>query len=727
MDWDTYQNGLMDQGFTTYGSPFTNVSTLSSLAVGSAFQPLILDMNSDGVQEILICNGNYTSVYHLGSGGLTLADEHNFGSACLLQPVKLGDYNEDNNTEIVVSFDARNITVINYNGSLNVLATNSSQSYDYNISTAIQCLNYTGVLACYAGGYNRSHSTVIEYNPSTNIMSKLAFSKLGNTFNSSYRYNFVPPMADIDRDSHQELGFIASNYGIVVVDIVNGDYDTSFSIDGEIPVIDRTDSIIYGMIFANVDSDTDLYGDCVSQCDADYPSVWQVIFRGRCRLACWDSYDSNEYGGGDTEIVVTESHEAAGSFSTKMYVYKSDGSTLWSATHQQEGLGHAWSDTASPPVIQDVIGDLGWEICYIADHHDSASTPQSIINLTCYDDALGTSVVDIRLFKGTGDTVELYTPGAPIILFDSDADSKYEIITGSTIINPSSSSAFTQVNFTALSSTLYNYFPSAADADGDGNIDVCSVKSGGFYCAESSYINGIPSLTDTYRRSYDNPVCVNTSLRFSAKEYDESESQLAGTSYYNDIDTDYEKLMAECYGNGTLYNGSLSLAFPHVDCDYNKTGSYNVRVYLQDQYNLGDYTQYDDIVITVVSGTPGITCNTDSLDDTTSLNETITIPTVNPSTEGIEDFLDYLTGGSTKAKIFIGFMIWLLIVVAVGGGMAAITHNGMAVGIICGLAGIVGFIVLTAVGIFPVWILIILMLTIALLAVLKIGFMQAGG
>jgi hypothetical protein len=308
-----------------------------------------------------------------------------------------------------------------------------------------------------------------------------------------------------------------------------------------------------------------------------------------------------------------------------------------------------------------------------------------------------------------------------------DRDGNDEIILPTEIVNVDKGTVYP---LGTTSSVLY--WPGAVmttDINGDGQIEVCSANKGYGFCAYPLGIDVPPVLTDSYGRGWDNPICQNTNLRFSAKEYDATAAQSSGTNYYDDMDSQQEKLIADCYGNGTLTNGSLNLNAPYIDCVYNNTGTYYAKVYLQDSYNLGDYTQYDDITVLVVSGSPGITCNVEaaSIGEESVNGTAVTGTAVNPSTEGVENFLDYLTGGSTKAKIFIGFMIWLLIVVAVGGGMAAITHNGMAVGVICALAGFVGFIVLTAVGIFPVWILIILMLGLALLAVLKIGFTQAGG
>lgn len=177
-----------------------------------------------------------------------------------------------------------------------------------------------------------------------------------------------------------------------------------------------------------------------------------------------------------------------------------------------------------------------------------------------------------------------------------------------------------------------------------------------------------------------------------------------------------------------MTNGTYALSQPSVSCTYNAIGDYYVTLYLQDASHPTDYTQLDEFVVQVVTGTPGATCNVNSLaiGDESVLDTNVTSDISNPSTEGLGNFLDFFTGGDENSQIFIGFILLILIILAVGGFIASVTHSGVAVAVSVVIAGIVGFICLTAIGLFPVWILILILLFMALTSVLAVAFKMGG-
>ena len=202
-------------------------------------------------------------------------------------------------------------------------------------------------------------------------------------------------------------------------------------------------------------------------------------------------------------------------------------------------------------------------------------------------------------------------------------------------------------------------------------------------------------------------------------------------SYYNDNDLDTEKLVADCYGNGTLTNGTLSLAAPYVDCTYNTPNTYYAKVYLLDNHNLGDYTQDQSFTIQVIAGVPGSTCGTeiDVLSDDDGIADVTDLSGATPSEidTGWTALFGWLTGGNTNAKLLIGFMLFLMLVVGVAVGLARLGVSGSALSVLVMLVSGLGFVLLTIIGLFPVWILVLLLLVLALITGLVLALKATGG
>lgn len=174
-----------------------------------------------------------------------------------------------------------------------------------------------------------------------------------------------------------------------------------------------------------------------------------------------------------------------------------------------------------------------------------------------------------------------------------------------------------------------------ADANDDNNLDILGVRSGGISGDEMFFYTTLnsnqPPIIDElkayggYSSEFGilNPdVCLNSNIEFTAQE---------NSNYENDLSVDQERIITNCgYNNNGettiaytqyLQNGSYHTNTPSIECFYNKTGVYRVRIFLQDEANDDDLTQYNENVITVhvINGTSGTDCN--RVEDFTDVGE----------------------------------------------------------------------------------------------------------
>lgn len=655
----------------TYVSQNMTGNIISSIGTGFNMQPLVGDYDNDGVTEIIAATGNFIQIYQVISDTLTLEDEYNMGTPLISQPWS-GNIDGDAFIEIVAATATR-VWTFDYNDTAFNYSVNASVG---GVITGIACANFSGTWGCY---FANSTNNIYEYNPNT-----AGLTAYPQSFNISLSLPlWVTPLNDYDNDGDVEMFFpwrAATNYGFCVVDQSTMANDTTFSSDG----------------------------------------CWQdgtVISEQPSYIMTY-----NLDGGGSSEICLAYLANAATVGASYLKCFKSDGSA-YGSRQEITTTENTKTPTISNPIMVLVNGSYR-DVCIIA---SDSGTLGSTASVRCYKVSAGTLTQSFAYGgHGIGIVNNQYWQNGMISAADMDNDGWEDIIASNAILIRNSTGSFSFIN---LTSNSYNYNSMVADVNDDDILETCHEYTSFIGCSFSSFSDGIPTLTDTFGRSYANPVCNGTKLRFYAHEYDESGAQPAETNYYNDIDTDTERLNIDCYGNGTLYNGNYSLAAPYQDCTYNALGTYYARVYLQDQYNPTDITQYDDVIVLVVSGTPGITCNVEPVPiSVTPINGTVPpIPDPNPTNEGVKSFLDWFTGGDDDSKLFIGFLLWVIIIIVVGAFMASVTHSGTAVAVIAGLAGIVGFVVLAALGMFPLWLLILVFLFLALSTALYLGVMKGGG
>jgi len=179
-------------------------------------------------------------------------------------------------------------------------------------------------------------------------------------------------------------------------------------------------------------------------------------------------------------------------------------------------------------------------------------------------------------------------------------------------------------------------------------------------------------------------------------------------NYNNDVATDTERIVTDC-GKTTKENGTYSNTNPVFSCVYNETGTYTVRLYLQDSANDEDFSQYntEDIRVNVIDGIDGLTCNTNIISSTDD------IPVVaDVAVEGDFDSLwDSLFNGSEILK----FLLAMILIIGAIFATTQVTQNSFVV-------ALVGVLVMggcTVFGILSAWIMIIFLISMVLLLVMK--------
>jgi hypothetical protein len=158
-------------------------------------------------------------------------------------------------------------------------------------------------------------------------------------------------------------------------------------------------------------------------------------------------------------------------------------------------------------------------------------------------------------------------------------------------------------------------------------------------------------------------------------------------------------------------NGSFDDVNPTFLCYYNQTGTFYVRLYLQDSFNTDDHSAYNTqtIFFNVINGVPGSTCNLISIPPA-DLNTTPSSASSSEINNAGTAFFDDLTGGNTDSK--------LLIAMALIVGIIAMTYSGTKNTMISIIAGIVTMVCSMAFGLFPIWIFILILVAMMLIIIL---------
>lgn len=682
-DWQEYAKdssnlGRQNDSFIG-GFPLTGTITYTSVAHGADYQPLAADFDNDGTVEIFVpTTGNTFRLYTYANSALSLEDEHNMGTTLSSQPWS-GDIDGDGYIEIVAVYGTT-IYTIEYNGTTFDTLTNSTLNND--VETGVTCIN-DSVYRCYVG---TNDTNMTEYNASAGVYRSVNIS-LGNEFGTDFGDHLSPAVADIDNDGVNEIIVATSpgggtDEGVMVLNADTLTQDTGFSSDGELTGIGSGSTKINmtGIAAHNMDN------------------------------------------AGFTEVCITFTETATNTNDEDgvLRCYSGgDGSQIF-GIEAIDDLVTGGKTGMSNPVMVDTDEDGDDEVCVLG-----SRTSPDVFRLVCYDDE-GTLTADTGYLTNDGvvyvtepATIERrYTISAGLLGTDADTDILFpNAIFGEVGDNYSLAGA---INLTTPTSTNIQSNSIIADLDGDNVLEVLGMYSSYFFVASSDFDNDPPTLTDTFGRLWSNPMCNGTTQRYTSEEYDEDAAQPSGTNYYNDVGTDEETLTADCWGNGTLTNGTADTTDPYVECDYNEAGSYVVTIYIWDDQYGYDLTVSDTFGVTVIdSNEPGTICNTGSVAIGASpIDITAPIASTTAVSGGISDTLDIITGGDTDSQILVGFII-LLVILA---GIASVLQNFM----IAVIATAIGVVLITLLGLWPAWILITILIIIVFLGI-AIMAMRSGG
>ena len=190
------------------------------------------------------------------------------------------------------------------------------------------------------------------------------------------------------------------------------------------------------------------------------------------------------------------------------------------------------------------------------------------------------------------------------------------------------------------------------DIDQDNFIDVILSDTGAIKVFSSIGTNNPPTLTANYGRSFGNPLCINSTLRFRALE-DTNYEQPFSEAF------DRERIVSNCDIWDTIENGTFSDNAPVFDCYYNTSGTYFVDIYLQDEFNTDDFSQFRTVTVQVINGQSGITCSIIS-SGTDPGEDAIATAQEDQTNEAIDDTFGILFGTgaqSDKLKLIVGLAI----------------------------------------------------------------------
>lgn len=685
---------------------FTNESALSSCSISHGIQagtePLVYDFDGDGDLEMFLpsIDDNFIRIYN---EECVLEEERNLGipdgQACLFD----GALNEDwgSGVTIFLKID-NNFTVMQYNGSfLNVTKSYSMNwtRQDGNLTNVtkpyLSCsgLNYGEDLVYYVDDYN----VIIRFDNNTRWNSTL---NLTLTYPSdSIGDNNIDDYFDNVSIAVGSEGFHTPVY------FVNLDKYGSF----------------FNMIWR--------YKDIVYQFDAT-GSDWINNLSG----SCWYNYGTfihylviaDENAASDYSVFVANDGNQVGWNPTEVTCLRkilSDGTTDWTNSNYYYTSFYSDGDLrGDPSIVSFGVTSSGFEKrIWVSGggHYRTACFSGCIVCSYREYDFDGTEDVyrestGCNLLGGLPNRV---TGGFNVWNLLKGTGTSTGKLLGD-IYNDSwggSRNAYL-INFPNTNSII-------VDIDGDNLDEIINFGTDNTKIYKSGFANEPPNLYNNISYGgyygYMNPVCVNSTALFLAAEcyaFDDC-------NYDNDLGGDLERIVSNCgvnpdgspNSNPTTFRseGSYDLAQPEFYCYYNVTGTFSVRLYLQDTANDDDYSVFNtqSILINVIDGIPGSTCNIPGTQITVpSDNEPV--PEATPEQEAIDNSIDstmgILFGTSSRMKLIVGLAIIIGVIVLV-----AKHTKGAPIPTIAG--AILTLIMVTFLGFFDIWIMLLVLIAMLLL------------
>lgn len=709
--WGQYQDDHTLRGFINdETAQWQNTSYVRTTAENSDYQALIIDTDQDGQNDIITFDDQTVRIY---DKNLNIKQEYNFAKPIKSQPALIT--NDTHFFLMTATQDKFNTLIIEHDGTMTLNQTLSIASYNSTM-TGVTGRNETAYLISSDG--TSTYLTTFHANNYT-------MTKGPATSPNAVLKN--PALEDIDHDSKDEIVFICDadgngKHGLCVIDTSTEALDTGFSSDGIIDDLENVpeDHISSPLIY-NVGSDATVLNTCYDSCDSQYPEWYNFWNRKRCYTSCEINYGIGSIGGGGYhEIFVT--YSAAGTCSSVgsqdlLYLggYKSTGAVMtgFPATSTASGSNlfdcstNNYDSSLSQPIAAFRNGEI--MICLAQDGIFPAGSDN--LNLIgCVDPSTGS--VNYSISTGSNEVVA--DDITSILALRNTGDFDMNLVVSPFIYSFDNGHT---LNFTVQGITTA-YHLSSSDLDGDGNVELVYTGASGTKIIHSTYTNEPPelnhSLVDsgfTASPGVSSPICVNTTVTFEAQE---TGGNTAG-NYENDDDQDTERIASNCGQLTTghpsssstegLENGTLAGSNPVFQCYFNQTGTFTVRLYLQDDSNPSDMTESDDKLLTVINGEPGVTCNTASAETIESLGSTSSTGMSGQEAQ-VTGMWGILFGADQNIRLLIG--LGLILGIALMGAKVAgmIGFTGGAV-ISSGMLAIMGLI--------SAWIVVFMVISMALL------------
>jgi hypothetical protein len=640
-------------------------------------------------------------------------------------------YDNDNYKEFLV-VSHTNITVFEYNGtSINTECRNTTLG---SIATGIACANISGTIACYFGN---NQGNITEFNAETCGISVLVNISQSDIFTTTNGLWQAPAMTDIDRDGNLEIILACdtaadNSEDICVIDQNSGNLDIEYNITAT----GASSTRIGGFLAWNVGGAVFSLEECRQDCKTAHPfwllSFWlnpvDAIDYSQCREACTDQLYNAGFGGGDSEVIFTHYGVGGGNFDqdTVITVLKSDGSVDWTDIVKNDGSsGNTYF--ISPPVIMGTQFNDDTSQAHICTVTDDDTTNDKT-HIDCYTEG-GTKIYH----EETASAEIWWKEDRPLVSasMNSVTDDNMDLVLGGGILFLNvSDNTTTTANFSTTMGSDFASYHLVADMDLDRNLDVCGQRANYVYCMFSPYDNAVPTLYNNISRGgygYDldvtRPVCANHTVTFSAQECG---GTITNCNYVNDINEDLERIVSNC-GQATngvpsatftenLLNGSFSgSTISNYSCFFNTTGTFNIRLYLQDDANDDDFTVYNTNTITVqvITGTPGLDCSFVPV-NTDPGTQPLNAPTAEQ--ERIDNSIDstfgVLFGTSQRMRNLAAFAIIIGLVAGFGRKKDQNPATILFIGILA--AGMVTF-----VGIMSGWVFVVTLISMVLVTIIN--------
>jgi len=660
-DWQRYNKAEPGNPIASSFSGSWIPASNYTIAIGDKMQPIIVDIDNDGIKEAYILDGSTIVSLQYNNGALSIYDEKVIaGTLDSLQAYKNGSNN-----------------FIFVENSSDYFILNSTLDIVFNASFDTSCAIPASKVKC----TDSLESSAVCIFASTNTTSIISLTDYSCTDLYVYaNYNFkdsYPAISDIESDGDYEVAWIT---------------DTDADNDWDLTLIDYdSGSVVWTHEYAPLATTTYAYDPIIKDLNGANEEIMY-------------SYVGRTDAGSDT-------------YNVGVRIIKSDGNAYaYQPQTTFSGTDYAYADVGGYVVNSIVDNDntLDNILCFAKAAYTGFSGIKSA-GIKCMNVNDGTTLFDDVDYFGTsypGYTNYIYE--GSLSLVDIDGDIYYDLLTPKGIISFSGAT-----NYTFGS----NYAPViAADYDGDEIPELTMSDGTTFTVMSSSAQNLKPELNQSlegagYTGYYSSPVCLDTTLTFKARD---SFSYSPG-NYINDVSSDTERIVTNCgqAADGTptssytsdTENGTYDANTPTFSCVYNMTGLFSIRLYLQDEANDNDFTEYNDndIVINVIDGIEGDTCN--HADGYVDAIDSLDVDTPDGSQDVDDDIarlFDILLGTSTALKFIVGMAIMIAIIIMT----AQYTSNA----VVMLFSGILGLIIVTFLGLVPAYLL-ILIIIIALIGI----------